>query len=165
MERFGMKKENVNLILSDISKDALEVAKKNVEKFGLDDICKLIENDLLNNVQTLHCNVCTNDYTKILVANLPYVGIGENNFLDENVKKYEPAKALFAGEDGLDLYRKLFEQIKCSKMDFDIMAFEFGYGQKRSFENLIKKNFPDKKYKFYKDLAGIWRGVIVRAEN
>ncbi|KKP39188.1 MAG: S-adenosylmethionine-dependent methyltransferase, release factor glutamine methyltransferase [Candidatus Peregrinibacteria bacterium GW2011_GWF2_33_10] len=177
MEKFGIKKENLKVILSDISREALEVAKINVDKFGLKDITKIREGDLLSPVMTVCSSVipaeagildpyerkdsCENrNDMKILVANLPYIGSKKYNFVQNGVKKHEPGLALFSGDDGLDSYRKLFEQIKCSKIKFNLMAYEFGDSQKEAFEALIKVNLSECQFSFYKDLAGLWRGVI-----
>ncbi len=146
-----VKRENLNFFLTDISDDALAVAKINVAKFELDDLCEIKKSDLLNFNSLPKIN--------ILIANLPYIGRMNNNFVQESVKKYEPNLALFSGDDGLDLYRKLFDQMQ--NIRFDIAAFEFGDNQKDVFEKLIKEKLPNYKYSFYKDLAGMDRGVVL----
>jgi len=157
-------KKDLQVILSDINKDALEVARINAVRFEIEEICEIVKADLLDfNGQLIHQsfnkNKCGKNFN-IIVANLPYIGKLNNNFIQENVRKYEPSEALFSGNDGLDLYRKFLDQVATLKPD--ICAFEFGDGQKNEFEDLIKEKLSNYEYKFYKDLAGLWRVVIIR---
>ena len=96
------------MIMTDISWKALNVAKENSFKyFWNNKKIEFIVSDLLNNIQK--------DLFKkkvILVANLPYIPdqVFEDN-AEENTKKYEPSLAFLWWKDGLDLYRKMFDQI------------------------------------------------------
>ncbi len=87
----------IHVDLSDISNDALIVARKNAERLGADVHCK--NQDLLNDVHR--------DYD-IIIANLPYVPTTLSVGPELN---FEPSVALFAGEDGLDVYRAFWKQI------------------------------------------------------
>ncbi len=105
-EDFQEKIEKV--ILTDISQDALDVAKLNTEKnFKNDKNIELIESDLIKNISKSVFNEKV-----ILVANLPYIPnkVFEEN-AEENTKKYEPSLAFLWWEDGLKLYREMFEQL------------------------------------------------------
>jgi len=102
------------IIFSDISKGALDVAKKNYikllgEKKGLD--VKFLKTDLLEN--TGFNNFLDAWKNVIFVANLPYIPdeMFEENSPD-NVKKHEPRFAFVWWKDGLDLYRRMFGQLK-----------------------------------------------------
>jgi len=87
---------DLRVTASDTSTDALAVAKQNVNNHKLD--IKLIEADLLEDVPQ----------TDVVVANLPYLSTSRP--LDQSVRK-EPRQALLSGGDGLDHYRRLFEQL------------------------------------------------------
>lgn len=89
---------NSTVTLIDIDTKALNVSKTNVDKFTLDISC--VASDLLTNT--------THDFD-ILLCNLPYV---PDDYQINTAALHEPAIALFGGPDGLDLYRKLFDQIK-----------------------------------------------------
>lgn len=89
---------NMNVDLLDIDEKALEVSKKNVDLFTLS--INTIHSDLLANAK--------HDYS-ILLCNLPYV---PDSFVINPAAMREPKIAIFGGSDGLDLYRKLFNQVK-----------------------------------------------------
>lgn len=89
---------NTQVDLLDIDSEALKVAKMNVEKFTLN--LGIIKNNLLDQLDR--------DYD-ILLCNLPYV---PDNFQINPAAAREPRRAIFGGPDGLDLYRKLFDQLK-----------------------------------------------------
>lgn len=84
--------------LIDIDLKALEVAKTNVDKFTLP--IKTIVSDLLEG--------STEKYD-VLLCNLPYV---PDDFQINTAAGHEPRLAIFGGEDGLDIYRKLFIQLE-----------------------------------------------------
>lgn len=84
--------------LIDIDAKALEVAKINVDKFTL--AIDVIQSDLL---------ATTKQHYDILLCNLPYV---PDDFHINTAATREPHIAIFGGKDGLDLYRKLFEQLR-----------------------------------------------------
>lgn len=84
--------------LIDIDHAALAVAKKNVNMLSKN--TKLIQNDLLTNMPAQY---------DVILANLPYV---PDNFHINPAAQAEPRIAIFGGPDGLDLYRRMFEQIK-----------------------------------------------------
>ncbi len=104
------------VFLSEYSADALEVAKKNYETLSTK-YPRLVETPL----SFLECNlvdhpalmaVLQSDQPIVLVANLPYIPdqtFDEN--VEDNVKKREPRMAFVWGDDGLDLYRRMFDQI------------------------------------------------------
>lgn len=148
--------ENAFGFTVDISEKALEVAAMNREYHGLETRCQIFQSDLLSNV----------DETKfdVIVANLPYVGVGEGNLLDKNVEDFEPGSALFGGGDGLELYKKLIQEINEKKVEFDLLVCEFGFGQEASVRELLNKNFDQGKFKWEikKDLAGIPRIFVVK---
>lgn len=89
---------NTNVDLLDIDSEALKVAKMNVEKFTLN--LTLIKNDLLSELSV---------HYDILLCNLPYV---PDSFTINPAAMREPKSAIFGGADGLDLYRRLFDQLK-----------------------------------------------------
>lgn len=81
--------------LLDIDKEALELARQNVKRHGLDLDCRY--SDLLP---------ADHGYN-IILANLPYVP--DSHTINEAAMR-EPKHAIFGGSDGLDLYRRLFKQ-------------------------------------------------------
>ncbi len=137
----------------DISKKALEVANSNAENLGIGKQITLLNCDLLDSF---------NDKVDIIVANLPYIGKVRFNFVAGNVLNNEPEIALFGGDDGLDLYRKLFQQINQKTWKPKIMFGEFGFGQEELMLDLLRQYFKEYHFEIINDLAGIPRIFIVK---
>ena len=106
--------------LLDVSAEALALARENAESLGLSDRTAFVESDLLAGV--------TSEFDLIL-SNPPYVGTSERDLMDRDVKDYEPDLALFAGNDGLDLIRRLVPQAFGSLSPGGWFAMEFGFRQ------------------------------------
>jgi len=91
---------NAKVFATDISKEALELAKENVVFHGLENKISLIHGDLLS---ALPHDV---KFDAIL-ANLPYIPLSDASSLQPEVLNGDPHSALFGGDDGLELIRKL----------------------------------------------------------
>jgi release factor glutamine methyltransferase len=139
----------------DISDDALEVARLNAQQHCVEDRISFFNSDLLENIEDA-------EKYDVIVANLPYIGELENNFVEENVERYEPSLALFAGDDGLELYKKMFQQIIDKEISFDLMIGEFGFGQAEGVLSLMNKYFDHRSCSIEKDLAGIDRIFVIK---
>lgn len=137
----------------DISEGAVEVAKINAAQHGLENTINVFQSDLLEIVED-------GEYFDLITANLPYIGEIDNNFVDENVKKNEPALALYGGSDGTELYKKMFQQISNKNVSFECLIGEFGFGQRKIVEDLLNKYF-EHKWRIFKDLAGVDRIFVV----
>jgi release factor glutamine methyltransferase len=144
--------KNSHISALDISSESLEVARINIKKHGLEDKIKLYRSDLLSGIE---------GEFDIIVANLPYIGTKENNFIAYEVENFEPHIALFGGSNGLELYEKLFIQINEKDCLNGYLLGEIGFSQKGNLEELIEKYFPQKKYKVFQDLAGFDRYFVV----
>jgi len=101
------------VLATDVSEDALALARTNAEANATGEALLFAQGDLLNAVTAdVLSKVAGDASAKIdcLVANLPYIPDGEKDNLQPEVAKYDPALALFGGADGLDLVRKLLQQ-------------------------------------------------------
>ncbi|MBI2634105.1 peptide chain release factor N(5)-glutamine methyltransferase [Candidatus Peregrinibacteria bacterium] len=136
----------------DIDEGACEVAKLNAAQHGVDDRVRILQSDLLDVIDE-------GESFDVIVANLPYIGKVRNNFVSESTEKYEPELALFGGFDGLELYKKLFQQIIEKEIEFGILIGEFGFSQRKDLEVLLNQYFVHK-WEIEKDLAGIDRIFI-----
>jgi release factor glutamine methyltransferase len=85
---------DLRVVASDISADALEVARANASRLGLN--VEFVQGDLLEAVT---------GPVDAVVSNPPYVREGER--LAPELTRYEPAVALYGGDEGLDFYRRL----------------------------------------------------------
>ena len=106
------------VLATDVSEDALALARTNAEANGTGDALHFAQGDLLDavtaeviaNVTGASASSATLPKIDCLIANLPYIPDGEKDKLQPEVAKYDPALALFGGADGLDLVRKLLQQ-------------------------------------------------------
>lgn len=136
--------------LTDISKDALEVAKLNANNLNLD--VTFIESDWFSNIKL--------EKYDIIVSNPPYIRTDEE--IEEIVKNNEPSLALYGGVDGLDCYRKILANIKPYLNNKFLIAFEIGESQKEEIYDIINKYLKDIEITCKKDLYGRNRMIFVR---
>ncbi|MDT8339764.1 MAG: methyltransferase, partial [Sulfurimonas sp.] len=135
------------IIAVDISEAALGIAKKNIELFEVEDRVELRLGSLLEPVD---------EQIDYLVSNPPY--IAQNAELESNLS-YEPQNALFGGEIGDEIIKKLLDEVLSRKINF--FTCEMGYDQKDKISAYLKdKNFA--KLEFYKDYSGFDRGFTLR---
>lgn len=144
----------------DISRNALQVAKKNSKTHNVEKKITFLKGNLLEPIIKTGKLSVANCQPLIILANLPYLDSEWKNLLkstDTKGLKFEPSIALYAGKDGLDAYRKLSEQIiklkERTKIPMTIFC-EIGHTQKKEMEKIF--SFADK-ISFKKDLSGKWR--------
>ena len=128
----------------DICNKAISVAKINLETMKL------------NKRASLKCRCIDTIYNKkfdLIVSNPPYIVKREINQLSEDIKKFEPQKALDGGHDGLDVIRKVIYKSKNILKLNGILALEIGRGQYYSASSILRLNgFREiKKIKDYRD--------------
>ncbi|MCK9374430.1 MAG: peptide chain release factor N(5)-glutamine methyltransferase [Sulfuricurvum sp.] len=137
---------NARFIAVDISSAALAVARRNIEAFGLSGRIELREGDLLDPVT---------ETIDLLVSNPPY--IADDAALESNLS-YEPQNALFGGEIGDEIIRRLLDQVYARRIA--LFGCEMGYDQRLKVQEYLK-SFAVKSLEFYKDLASFDRGFIL----
>lgn len=135
---------------SDISVEALKIAKKNAQKNNTD--ITFIESDLFENVT---------EYYDLIVSNPPYIRTNVIKELQKEVKTYDPYIALDGKEDGLYFYRRIIEKSTEHLNDGGYLLFEIGHDQKEEVENILKENGYTEIFS-KKDLAGLDRVVVGR---
>ena len=136
-----LEKVSVDVIASDISEEALEIAKENSQSH--DATIKFIKSDIFNHI---------NDRFDIIVSNPPYIDRKDEVTMKDNVLKYDPHLALFAEEEGMYFYRKIIEQAKDYLNENGVMFFEIGYDQKDKIIKLADMN--EYSAEVYKDING-----------
>lgn len=119
---------------TDICDKALAIAAANVEKHGVDDRVQLLCGDLFEPLVP-HLDVTQWD---LIVCNPPYVTAAEYEGLDKNVKDYEPSLALLAGEDGLDVYRRIAAELDRFLKPDGALLLEIGYAQGPAVRELLE---------------------------
>lgn len=138
----NLEEPNMNVIASDISKEALEVAEYNNKNLGAN--VKFLCGDMLAPFKGMKFD--------IFVSNPPY--IPDDELVDSLVKDNEPNIALFGGSDGMKFYRIILSGVKELLNEKAIIAFEHGYDKKNEMIALAKTYFPNSKVEVLKDLEG-----------
>jgi len=147
---------DARIIATDICDAALNVAVENVEKHQLKDRIKLLHGDLFDPIVP-QLDV---DKFDLIVCNPPYVSAAEYEKLDKNVKDYEPKSALLAGDDGLDIYRRICEKAEqFLKPDAGLML-EIGFAQGQAVRELLEQTGAFAEIKIEKDYDDNDRLVI-----
>ena len=126
---------DADIIATDICDAALKVAAENIQKYQLSHRVKLLCGDLFEPIVP-HLDAEKFD---LIVCNPPYVSAGEFETLDKNVKDYEPGLALLAGNDGLDVYRRIAEKADAFLKPDGALMLEIGYSQGHSVSELLKQ--------------------------
>ena len=139
--------KNSKIIAVDISQKALDVAQKNIQKFGLEERIELRLGSLLEPVS---------EKIDYLVSNPPYIEKGVS--LESNLS-YEPQNALFGGEVGDEIIKKLLDEVLKQKIKF--FSCEMGYDQQDKIRTYIKeKDFTS--IAFYQDYGLFDRGFTLK---
>lgn len=105
---------------SDISTDALDVARVNVDTYGLGDRIELLQSDLMSGIGDRKYD--------LIVSNPPYVGAAAMAALPQEYR-HEPRLALAGGADGLDLVRKLLKQAPMHLASGGLLVVEIGHNR------------------------------------
>jgi release factor glutamine methyltransferase len=150
----GIHLPEAELTAVDISPESLAVAQENVHRHGLEAQIRLLPSDLLAGLPS------GEQAFDVIVSNPPYVPLSDRSTLHPEVREYEPATALFAGDSGLDIYRHLIPQARLHLRSGGLLAMEFGYGQRDALSHLLV-GWND--VRFLPDLQGIPRAVLARS--
>ena len=151
----GMKDGSPALVvtLSDISEDALDVARQNAEALGVLDRVSFIRSDLFEAFSE------RGDFD-LIVCNPPYVRSDVIPTLDEEVRGHEPVLALDGGADGLDIYRRIAKEAPEYLKPGGRLMMEIGFDQGDAVAELLREDLGDIRVK--KDLAGLDRVITAK---
>ena len=138
--------KSVDLI--DISKDALEVARKNC--ITNDSKARLIQNNFLKGIDKKY---------DVIISNPPYIRTDEE--IETIVKENEPSIALYGGEDGLNSYKNILSSISNNMKEKCIVAFEIGYQQAEEIIKIINTYIKNVQIIVKKDLSGKDRMIFI----
>jgi release factor glutamine methyltransferase len=137
----------------DISREALEVARRNATRYGFTDRVTFRHGDLLDGIDGPF---------DAIVANPPYVVDRAGPALQPEVRDHEPAVALFGGVDGLTLLTRLVADAPTRLRPGGSLVFEFGYGQDVEIEDLLEQSPELRLVGVRRDLQGIARTAIAQ---
>jgi release factor glutamine methyltransferase len=149
---------DAKVVATDLSAAALEVAARNVKKHQLDERIELLHGDLFEPLIP-QLDMAPFD---VIVCNPPYVSAAEYEELEKNVKDYEPRTALYAGEDGLDIYRRVFGQVGRFLDSDGALLLEIGCKQGPAVRELLEQTTLFPTVRIDKDLSGHDRVVTAQ---
>lgn len=143
----------VQIVATDISDQALAVAARNAAKYRAADRVRFLRTDMLSGVTEMF---------DVIVSNPPYVRLADRSGLPPEVCDFEPAIALFGGDDGLDVARSLAAHAIVRLKPGGLLLFECGAGQASGVEELIQDASPLRMLEIRRDLQGIPRVAIAQ---
>jgi release factor glutamine methyltransferase len=114
----------------DISHDAIAAATANAREHNVADRIRFLQSDLLSAVRQ-------KEEFDAIVSNPPYIPEIDRLSLHPQVRDHEPSTALFAGETGLDIYRRLIPQAHKALKQNGLLALEIGHGQQAALTELL----------------------------
>jgi release factor glutamine methyltransferase len=121
----------------DISEAALQIAHENAERHGVIDRTELLLSNVFSNIPSSSFDA--------IFSNPPYVSALDLDYLEPEVRDFEPTIALTSGDDGLDIIRRLAADAPARLRSGGALILELGFGQSES----VRAMFDD----------GVWQGV------
>ncbi|MAD41322.1 MAG: protein-(glutamine-N5) methyltransferase, release factor-specific [Arcobacter sp.] len=140
--------ENIKIIAVDINEKALDLAKKNAIKHGVEEKIEFRLSDLYENVDESNID--------LTISNPPY--IADDYELPTNVK-FEPSNALFGGSLGDELLKEIIDQT--NERNIEYLLCEMGYDQKKPLSAYLEK-FDINSFSFYQDYEKFDRGFTIQ---
>ena len=141
------KESGAKVVASDVSADAIAVAKENFAKHEAN--VTLVKSDMFAEFKGKF---------NVIISNPPYIKKDDVENLQSEVKNYEPKSALDGGKDGLDFYRIIASEAKNYLADGGVLFLELGIGQAEQVKAMLTKNY---KVEIIKDINQIDR--IIKA--
>ncbi len=146
---------NAKATLLDISKDALLIARKNIEKYNLKSRAEFVQSNLFESLEEKIFDV--------ILSNPPYLSSEDMKVLQKEVS-FEPKLALDGGIDGLDFYRIIIKQAKTFLNSRGLLAFEVGIEQAKTVSNWLESEGYDN-IRCFKDHGQIERVVLAQKRD
>lgn len=135
---------NINVYATDISKQALKIAKHNADKFSAN--VHFLHGDFLRPI------IEQRIYPHVIISNPPYISRRDEQLLQDTVLKYDPHIALFAQNNGLQAYETILKQTAKVMKRLQNIYFEIGFDQGKAVSDFIKLTFPQAHYEVIKDI-------------
>ena len=141
------------IFATDISGEALAVARRNAERHGVASRVRFVECNLLDGV------AADAGPFDLIVSNPPYVSRDEQGQLPREVREHEPHAALFAGPSGTEIYEALIAQATKRLRSEGLLVIEIGYGALERVRPLLEDPQVWASIRVTNDLAGIPRVI------
>jgi release factor glutamine methyltransferase len=143
------------VVATDISCTAIDVARRNAARHGVSGRVRFVRTNLLDGVE---------GGFDLIVANPPYVARRDQAALQPEVRDFEPAVALFGGDDGVEMVTTLVRQAASRLRPGGSLIFEFGCGRDAEVEELVGTTSGLELLGLHRDLRGIARTAVVRRD-
>jgi release factor glutamine methyltransferase len=155
------------LIAADVSPAALDVARRNAVRLGVGDRVRFAVADLFTpqplsqprDARASHSADLDGPWD-LIVANPPYVPARDRASLQPEVGRHEPEIALFGGDDGLAVIRRLVHETPAHLRSGGRLVFEFGYGQASDVERIVSSSPNLGLIELRRDLQGVPRTAV-----
>ena len=150
-----LEKKDIEILATDISTDALEVAIENINNLNLVRKVIIRKSDIYSKIR---------DFEKfdLIVSNPPYIPLSEKNNLDKAVIDFEPELALFAQDkEGVEFYEKIIKNAKNHLKNEGYIAFEIGINQSKIVKDILLK-YDFKNINTIPDLANTERVITAQ---
>ncbi len=144
---------SARVIASDISPDAIAVARLNAERLNLQDQVEFLVGDLLDPFA---------EPIDIITANLPYIPLPRYDRLPLEIRRFEPRVALVGGIDGLSVIRSLLQQIPAHATRAGIVFLEISEEQGKAALDLARAYFPKAAVTLHRDWEGLDRLIEIQ---
>jgi release factor glutamine methyltransferase len=139
--------DRTRFFASDLSPQAVEVAKKNAKKYNVDDRISFFTGDLFDPFK----KKMYQEKFDMVVCNPPYIPTSSLSKMDPAITEFEPIMALDAGVYGIDFFRRLIKDALGVLRSEGVLIFEIGEGQEKLVTRLIKRNSEYGELKYYYD--------------
>ena len=149
---------HARLMAADISQPALVVATYNRDKHQLQERIQIFHGDLF-------ASLPTGTKFDVIVSNPPYVRADEMATLADDIKHHEPHSALVAGDDGLQIIRRIVEEAPKFLVPKGHLLLEFSPEQTAAVASLLKANEAYDSIKVIKDLSGRERAIQATTQS
>jgi len=165
---------HAEVVATDISEPALEVARRNAARHGVADRIHFLQRDLLTGLENIDLSSVVAQHAAppstqrgplfdLIVSNPPYIARNEAPQLQREVRDHEPHAALFGGPTGTEMYQRLIDQARDLLRDRGILVLELGHDSAEHVRGIFDAQTAWTKVAVTMDLAGIPR--VLAAER